>query len=201
MKLSGGQQQRVAIARALASDAKVILADEPTGNLDEDTAGEITAMLKECAHQMNKCVVIVDENDFAALAMYITKESVEGRPVGAQMWTRSRNLRKPAVETCFVPDDTTLAAPPGCHVLEKEEKVTEYGSYCYIKYRLPPPAAPRMSFTAGRRPKGQAAAQQNTGPIESSSGGLVVHGLLRGGGHAGLFRPRPLAVPGLRGRV
>ena len=58
LKLSGGQQQRVAIARALASDAKVILADEPTGNLDEDTAAEIANILKECAHQMNKCVVI-----------------------------------------------------------------------------------------------------------------------------------------------
>ncbi len=63
LKLSGGQQQRVAIARALASDAKVILADEPTGNLDEDTAAEITAMLKECAHQMNKCVVIVTHSN------------------------------------------------------------------------------------------------------------------------------------------
>ena len=70
----------------------------------------------------------IDENDFAALAVYITKESVEGRPVGAQMWTRSRNLKKPDVESCFVPDDTTLAAPPGCYVLEKEEKITEYGS-------------------------------------------------------------------------
>lgn len=63
LKLSGGQQQRVAIARAIASDAKVILADEPTGNLDEDTAAEITDILKECAHQMNKCVVIVTHSN------------------------------------------------------------------------------------------------------------------------------------------
>lgn len=63
LKLSGGQQQRVAIARALASDVKIILADEPTGNLDEDTAAEITNMLKECAHQMNKCVVIVTHSN------------------------------------------------------------------------------------------------------------------------------------------
>ena len=63
LKLSGGQQQRVAIARALASDAKVILADEPTGNLDEYTAADITSILKECAHQMNKCVVIVTHSN------------------------------------------------------------------------------------------------------------------------------------------
>lgn len=63
LKLSGGQQQRVAIARALASDAKVILADEPTGNLDEDTATEIASILKECAHQMNKCVIIVTHSN------------------------------------------------------------------------------------------------------------------------------------------
>lgn len=59
LKLSGGQQQRVAIARALASDAPIILADEPTGNLDPDTADEITAVLKESAHTFGKCVVIV----------------------------------------------------------------------------------------------------------------------------------------------
>ena len=59
LKLSGGQQQRVAIARALASEAPVILADEPTGNLDEDTAQDITEILKESAHEQNKCVIVV----------------------------------------------------------------------------------------------------------------------------------------------
>lgn len=59
LQLSGGQQQRVAIARALASEAKVLLADEPTGNLDEDTAWEIIELLKETAHEHGKCVVVV----------------------------------------------------------------------------------------------------------------------------------------------
>lgn len=63
LKLSGGQQQRVAIARALASDAEVILADEPTGNLDEETAAEIMNILAECAHQSKKCVVIVTHSN------------------------------------------------------------------------------------------------------------------------------------------
>ena len=62
-QLSGGQQQRVAIARALASEAPVILADEPTGNLDEDTAQDITEILKESAHKMNKCVVVVTHSN------------------------------------------------------------------------------------------------------------------------------------------
>ena len=59
LKLSGGQQQRVAIARALASEATVLLADEPTGNLDEETAMNIVALLKESAYEHQKCVVIV----------------------------------------------------------------------------------------------------------------------------------------------
>ena len=59
MQLSGGQQQRVAIARALASDAKVLLADEPTGNLDEATAWDVIDILKRIAHKDGKCVIVV----------------------------------------------------------------------------------------------------------------------------------------------
>lgn len=68
MKLSGGQQQRVAIARALASNAEIILADEPTGNLDADTAREIIAILEELAHVYNKCVIVVSHSKEAAEA-------------------------------------------------------------------------------------------------------------------------------------
>lgn len=59
LRLSGGQQQRVAIARALASTAPIILADEPTGNLDEGTATDIIEVLIKSAKQKNKCVIVV----------------------------------------------------------------------------------------------------------------------------------------------
>ena len=59
MKLSGGQQQRVAIGRALVSSAPIILADEPTGNLDEATAADIITILRQAAHENNKCVIVV----------------------------------------------------------------------------------------------------------------------------------------------
>jgi putative ABC transport system ATP-binding protein len=62
LKLSGGQQQRVAIARALASNAEVILADEPTGNLDIETAREIISIFKEMAHLYGKCVIVVSHS-------------------------------------------------------------------------------------------------------------------------------------------
>lgn len=59
LRLSGGQQQRVAITRALASTAPIILADEPTGNLDEGTAMDIIEVLIKSAKQKNKCVIVV----------------------------------------------------------------------------------------------------------------------------------------------
>ena len=78
LKLSGGQQQRVAIARALASDAPVILADEPTGNLDADTAEEITAVLKESAHALGKCVVVVTHSGEVAKQADVVLEIKKG---------------------------------------------------------------------------------------------------------------------------
>ena len=68
LKLSGGQQQRVAIARALVSEAPIILADEPTGNLDEHTAGEIIDVLKALAKERNKCVIVVTHSKEVANA-------------------------------------------------------------------------------------------------------------------------------------
>lgn len=58
-KLSGGQQQRVAIARAIASNSPIIIADEPTGNLDEETEEKIIDLFKELAHKQKKIVIIV----------------------------------------------------------------------------------------------------------------------------------------------
>ena len=59
LKLSGGQQQRVAIARTLVANSPVILADEPTGNLDSDSEEEIIEILKTSAHKHGKCVIVV----------------------------------------------------------------------------------------------------------------------------------------------
>ncbi len=59
LRLSGGEQQRVAIARSLSYDPKMIVADEPTGNLDKQTEEEILDIFKNLAHKEGKCVIIV----------------------------------------------------------------------------------------------------------------------------------------------
>ena len=76
-QLSGGEQQRVAIARALATNVDIILADEPTGNLDEEMEQEIIDIFKDLAHMHNKCVIVVTHaNEIAQQAdevLYLRK--------------------------------------------------------------------------------------------------------------------------------
>lgn len=62
-KLSGGQQQRVAIARALASKPAIILADEPTGNLDTKTSQDVLGLLKTTGNKFNQTIVMITHND------------------------------------------------------------------------------------------------------------------------------------------
>lgn len=66
--LSGGEQQRVAIARALACGSEIILADEPTGNLDSENSRNIVEILRQLAHAENRCVIIVTHDPAVAEA-------------------------------------------------------------------------------------------------------------------------------------
>ena len=78
-QLSGGQSQRVAIARALANDPLLILADEPTGNLDTAASANVQKILKDLAHRHDRCVVVVThDRDFAAAADHVVVMS-DGR--------------------------------------------------------------------------------------------------------------------------
>ena len=71
-ELSGGEQQRVAIARALIGDPRIILADEPTGNLDPNTADEVFNMLLERAQKHKAAIIMVSHNMNLAAKMHKT---------------------------------------------------------------------------------------------------------------------------------
>lgn len=78
LTLSGGQQQRVSIARALCCESELIVADEPTGNLDEETATEIVHILQDLAHKEDKCVIVVTHDHNIAATSDITIKLSKG---------------------------------------------------------------------------------------------------------------------------
>lgn len=77
--LSGGEQQRVAIARALASGSEIILADEPTGNLDSENSRNIVEILQKLAHDENRCVIIVTHDPAVAEAADVVLKMKDGK--------------------------------------------------------------------------------------------------------------------------
>jgi lipoprotein-releasing system ATP-binding protein len=82
--LSGGEQQRVAIARALANDPKVILADEPTGNLDTANSERAFELLRNLVHQQGKALLLATHNPVIAQACDWIHEMRDGRIIGSQ---------------------------------------------------------------------------------------------------------------------
>lgn len=79
----------------------------------------------------------LDIYGYEALAKYLTKESVEGKRVGARMWSQSLGLKRPEVETKWCGDEESIAPPPGVIVLANEQQYTEFGGYTFIKYLIP----------------------------------------------------------------
>lgn len=73
LKISGGEQQRTAIARALVHDSKVILADEPTGNLDDDTEAEIIEIFRQLAEEGKTVIIVTHSRNVAKRADIIYK--------------------------------------------------------------------------------------------------------------------------------
>ena len=108
MKLSGGQQQRVAIARALASKAPVLLADEPTGNLDEETAKDIVEIFKSLAHEQDKCVIVVTHSKELAEEADVILTLKQGTVVATEDTVLDEKIREGLMEQAerfSVPED------------------------------------------------------------------------------------------------
>lgn len=87
-QLSGGQQQRVAIARALASKPAIILADEPTGNLDSKTSQEVLGLLKLTGEQFHQTIVMITHNDAMAQLADRVIRIEDGRIAGGKRYEK-----------------------------------------------------------------------------------------------------------------
>jgi ABC-type lipoprotein export system ATPase subunit len=110
-KLSGGQQQRVAIARALANDPRVILADEPTGNLDSRTSKRIIDLLKKLAAQGKTVVVVTHDRDIARVAdVRLEMEDGKIRPMPRFVGQADAPTRKSAAAKSWDDKPVTIVA-------------------------------------------------------------------------------------------
>ncbi|MFF2175758.1 ABC transporter ATP-binding protein [Lysinibacillus sp. NPDC058147] len=96
LQLSGGQQQRVAIARALSCNVDLLIADEPTGNLDGETAKEIIELFQDLAYQENKCVIVVTHSQEVAKksdqAIYLSNKKLEVKDMTNTPKKKSKNI-------------------------------------------------------------------------------------------------------------
>ena len=110
LKLSGGEQQRVAIARALSYNPDVILADEPTGNLDGETEGEVVRILCSLAHDDGKCVIIVTHSPRVASEVDVVYEL--SKLNGAADVLPQRTRKKESKRTKDIPESIPSADRP-----------------------------------------------------------------------------------------
>ncbi|MBN2053371.1 ABC transporter ATP-binding protein [bacterium] len=108
-QLSGGQQQRVAIARALVNEPAIILADEPTGNLDSHTSREVMALFQQLNDQGKTIILVTHDAEIAQYTMRIIR-LLDGRIISDQPVMKRRNA---AEEAAMAPGDENNRATAG----------------------------------------------------------------------------------------